>query len=486
MEIEAALSENLCEQKTSDKINFYLKPPVSVVSLEECEDLFRQRLEAMSCVEEAPIDSIESALKSIKSNVYLTNCVNLNVNPTPEQRKHDNISHFLARLFFSLYPEDSEQCKRFKSFERRLLNLKLRTLNCFTANKLATFLKYFNFNFDYVTDVEECQKLAKQRYIGFNLLDPSNKRIDSVFKVRFEDALGFVSKRSVAIKDGFALLTEKDIFPILSEAFENHLDNEMRVMRNTLSLNGQEQYLIENLELVYADFIAENDEKKKKMRMEQNVGRSPFSLDISNVDQISRNHFPPCMRYLHESLRKDHHLRHGGRMHFGTFLRSTGVDMDSAMDFWRDEFTKKITVNDFEKNYKYNIRHLYGKEGHKKQLSSYSCEKIIKDAPGPSDKHGCPFKHFDEKNLKTLLINYGLSNVDSDSILLAKGAQDHTRGCCEYFKFTHGDFPSEPIRNPAQFYYESVRFAQKPIKTEDEVERAATPDKDPLQPPQTN
>lgn len=39
------------------------------------------------------------------------------------------------------------------------------------------------------------------------------------------------------------------------------------------------------------------------------------------VDSLAKQHFPLCMRVLHQSLRKDHHLKHFGRLHYGLFLK---------------------------------------------------------------------------------------------------------------------------------------------------------------------
>lgn len=41
------------------------------------------------------------------------------------------------------------------------------------------------------------------------------------------------------------------------------------------------------------------------------------------VDDLSRKHFPVCMRNLHESLRRDRHLKHFGRLQYGLFLKVT-------------------------------------------------------------------------------------------------------------------------------------------------------------------
>ena len=34
--------------------------------------------------------------------------------------------------------------------------------------------------------------------------------------------------------------------------------------------------------------------------------------------------------------------------------------MEEANKFWKDEFTKKMDGDKFEKNYGYNIRHMFG------------------------------------------------------------------------------------------------------------------------------
>jgi DNA primase large subunit len=85
------------------------------------------------------------------------------------------------------------------------------------------------------------------------------------------------------------------------------------------------------------------------------------------------------------------------------------------MIFWKSEFTKKISAEKFEKEYAYNIRHMYGKEGNKKDYDPKSCAKIILGNAGgifinlgSGDHHGCPFKNFDVNNLGLLLKKMGI------------------------------------------------------------------------------
>ena len=63
------------------------------------------------------------------------------------------------------------------------------------------------------------------------------------------------------------------------------------------------------------------------------------------------------------------------------------------MKFWRAEFAPKVNGDAFEKQYAYNIRYNYGKEGKRTDFTPYSCVKIVSSTPGqvrpqmPSPSH---------------------------------------------------------------------------------------------------
>lgn len=48
------------------------------------------------------------------------------------------------------------------------------------------------------------------------------------------------------------------------------------------------------------------------------------------------------------------------------------------MKFWRAEFAPKTSGDAFDKNYAYNVRYNYAKEGKRTDYTPYSCLKIIK------------------------------------------------------------------------------------------------------------
>jgi DNA primase large subunit len=39
------------------------------------------------------------------------------------------------------------------------------------------------------------------------------------------------------------------------------------------------------------------------------------------VDDLAHKHFPMCMRNLHDNLKRNHHLKHFGRLQYGLFLK---------------------------------------------------------------------------------------------------------------------------------------------------------------------
>jgi len=107
------------------------------------------------------------------------------------------------------------------------------------------------------------------------------------------------------------------------------------------------------------------------------------------IDGLAATSMPLCMKTLHQALKTQHHLKHGGRMQYGLFIKGIGLQMDDAIAFWKQEFCKKISVDDFNKKYAYNIRHNYGKEGKRKDYTPYNCMKIITGEPPKSgDYHG--------------------------------------------------------------------------------------------------
>lgn len=454
------------DAEASHPINLYQYPPYGQLTMDECEDLFRQRLEALNIMEGASelygnnLAIFTNKLREIKSYVYKTNCI-LTRTIDPQQKKLDQFSHMLVRMYCISNPGLKPW---FKTCEKKLLLYRLRDqASSLSGGQLEDILRSFNFEFERVTG-SDLSDLYRENLVGWTKREQDRDNV-IVFKVRFVYALNFIAKRSVALKDGYAYLTRSEIISVICDVFVEHLEGELNFGRQHMNPElVQLQKLLESLSLVYKDYVERLMDEKRMLKREQDgANLHPYRIDLDRIDVIKKEHYPPCMRVLQDALEEDHHLRHQGRVYYGAFLRSGHVDMDTAIEFFRKEFTKKISGDRFERDYKYNIRHLYGREGHKKALSCFGCDKIINDnAPGPADKHGCPFKHSDGKHLRKMLAAHGINEVDIENIAQQASDKQYTKACSTYFQSKRGVTLDEPFKTPIGFYSESMRIANRP------------------------
>lgn len=115
----------------------------------------------------------------------------------------------------------------------------------------------------------------------------------------------------------------------------------------------------------------------------------------------------------------------------------------------------------FHKEHRYNLRHMYGQEGKRANYTPYNCQKIISSlpVPGVQDHHGCPFKHFDEENLKKLMLDFGVKGRGLNAVLEMAKTHQPQMACVEYFKCSHRKASADGVGNhPNAFYKESQRF----------------------------
>jgi DNA primase large subunit len=117
------------------------------------------------------------------------------------------------------------------------------------------------------------------------------------------------------------------------------------------------------------------------------------------------------MQQLYSALTTDHHLRHAGRMQLSLFLKRAGLTLEESLTFWKQSFAPHTGGEKFEKEYAYNIRHSYGREGRRKDYEAHSCLKVISANPGPADAHGCPFKSLHADALAAALSRTGLPSM---------------------------------------------------------------------------
>ncbi|GMF47648.1 unnamed protein product [Phytophthora fragariaefolia] len=176
------------------------------------------------------------------------------------------------------------------------------------------------------------------------------------------------------------------------------------------------------------------------------------------IDGLAATSMPLCMRSLHKGLKLNHHLKFAGRQQYGLFLKGIGLQLDDAIAYWKQEFCKKMSVDDFNKKYAYNIRHNYGKEGKRKDYAPSNCMRIITgDPPKNGEYHGCPFRHYEQEHLRKALQR--VSEGDKHEILSLAENHHYQIACKKYFEATHpGSDPDVLINHPNGYFEESRKY----------------------------
>ncbi|XP_063245486.1 DNA primase large subunit isoform X2 [Prinia subflava] len=191
------------------------------------------------------------------------------------------------------------------------------------------------------------------------------------------------------------------------------------------------------------------------------VQKNTGKISLDQIDALSVRSFPLCMRQLHRALRDSHHLRHGGRMQYGLFLKGIGLTLEQALEFWKKEFIRgKVDADKFDKGYAYSIRHSYGKEGKRTDYTPYSCMKIImSNPPSQGDYHGCPFRHSDPELLKQKLQSYKIPPSGITQVLELVKGMHYQLACQKFFELTHDvDDIGFSLNHPNQYFTESQKL----------------------------
>ncbi|NP_001407374.1 DNA primase large subunit isoform 6 [Mus musculus] len=291
---------------------------------------------------------------------------------------------------------------------------------------------------------------------------------ESVYKVPFADALDLFRGRKVYLEDGFAYVPLKDIVAIILNEFRATLSKALALTARSLPAVQSDERLQPLLNHLSHSYTGQDYSTQK------NTGK----ISLDQIDSLSTKSFPPCMRQLHKALRENHHLRHGGRMQYGLFLKGIGLTLEQALQFWKQEFIRgKMDPDKFDKGYSYNIRHSFGKEGKRTDYTPFSCMKIIlTNPPGQGDYHGCPFRHSDAELLKQKMQSYKIPASGISQILdLVKG-NHYQVACQKYFEMTHNvDDCGFSLNHPNQFFFESQRILTGGKDIKKEISQPETP-----------
>ncbi|NXO03477.1 PRI2 primase, partial [Rhinopomastus cyanomelas] len=429
-------------------LQFYREPPTENISLAEFESFAVDRLRLLKVVENLGVSyvrtsefyktKLEAELRKLKFPYKAL------AEEDYEARRKDHISHFILRLAYC----QSEELRRwFLQQEMDLLRYRFNELTDVLRQK---FLEHVNLSFEAISE-DVKNELADELCASTPGFTMTKVREQTYYKVGLVDAVDLFRARRVFIKDGFAYVPLKDIDAIVLSNYRASLSKALAMTARSLPSIQSDERLRPLLNHLSHSYVGPD------YSVQKNTGK----ISLEQIDALSAKSFPLCMRQLHKALRDNHHLRHGGRMQYGLFLKGIGLTLEQALEFWKKEFIRgKVDADKFDKGYAYSIRHSYGKEGRRTDYTPYSCMKIItSNPPSQGDYHGCPFRHCDPELLKQKLQSYKTPSSGISQILELVKGMHFQLACQKYFELTHEvDDIGFSLNHPNQYFTESQRL----------------------------
>ena len=428
-------------------LSLYNLPPTHNVSLDEFESYAIDRLQLLRTIEALRSRNIKgtdfaNAMKKAEARYIPMN--------TRDDRQKDNTSHFILRLAYC----KSEDLRRwFLQHECELFRFRFQQSS---PGQIDAFMKANNLGYAPIGKDEKRRLATQLKHVfiaGLKGGTPSSKFNETFsnmeyYQVPFTEVLSLVSRRQVYVEAGFAYVPRDQLITLLQGRFRSSLSKELI-------------HAFQQLPLIYDDRrIAPLLRNVSKLYVGKNFNGSNAKGEVSaeSIDGFANEgYMPACMGELHAALKRDHHLRHAGRMQYGLFLKGIGLPLDDALRFWQREFTKKITSDVFMKSYAYNIRHNYGKEGKRADYSPYSCQKIILGAgPGHGEYHGCPYKEYDSLNLTNMLRKMKIDEGSISDIVESARTKNYQLACRKQFEARHKGM-GDGVGNHPNAYFEAVQ-----------------------------
>lgn len=434
-------------------LSFYQDPPQGEVTLDQLEGAALDRMTLLQRIEQFPPKFKHD---SVELHPNLTTALNALPLKDEDGRFRDTVSHYALRLAYAR-PQDREW---FMKQESTLLHIRL---SVFESKALAEFLRLQKLHIPATTSDEFSvvreDLLDLERAEGYNV---DGLSAPDFFRVRFEKAPELLRRRVGLLRGGYLHIHKRHLLPLVCAHFRTILSAGLaRTYQALPQVHQQEDRLVPLLSALTRR-ITDVDYRAISLAPGERVRPA-------DIDPLSSTSFPLCMKNLHQALRSHHHLKHGGRLQYGLFLKGIGLSLEDALEFWRSEFTRKMPQKTFDASYSYNIRHNYGKEGKGSDYNPFSCDKIIAQKITPDDCHGCPFKAWEKEQLLATVRKVVLKEGESQAIVDDVKKKGPQQACARYFEATHPDarklleLAGEEVivKHPNNYYKLSRAYWQK-------------------------
>ncbi|XP_042624826.1 DNA primase large subunit-like isoform X1 [Cyprinus carpio] len=316
-------------------LQFYGQPPLENISLTEFETFAVERLKLLKSVENIGVSYVKNSEQYVKKLDAEFSSLNFPLRTELgdrrvqggtseyEKRRKDHISHFILRLAYC----QTEDLRRW--FIQQEMDLFRYRFGELTSKHKTDFLHKNNLKYETVSAEEKKSLKDKLITSSYGLSGITVEEYD-FYKVPFQDALDLVRTRKVYLLAGNAYIPHHEIVTIVLNDFRTRLSKALAMTARSLPAVQSDERLQPLLSHLSHAYVGQD------YSIQKNMGK----ISLEQIDALSGKSFPLCMRHLHKALRENHHLRHGGRMQYGLFLKGIGLTLDQALQFWRSEFVK--------------------------------------------------------------------------------------------------------------------------------------------------
>jgi len=413
----------------------YSKPPDVELSLDDFEAFAIERLRVLRTIEQ--LRTRENTDRKQEDSL-IRDCLEKFMpwrhDDFEAGERKDLVGHFILRL---AHCSTEDQRRWFLTHECHLFKHRLQQLS---GDEISKFTKANGLDFEAVGS-DEKQRVSYELQTVASLSSQAGPggvmnggmagaMAGDFYKIPFTQALDLVGKRQVYLEGGFAFVPGTNLVSIIVSRFRAALSKSLLQAKAAFPIVSQDPRLAPLLNGVHRQYVGNTDFASKALALGE--------VTPESMDEVAKRSMPLCMSKLHGVLKRDHKLKHQGRQQFWLFLKGAGLSLEDSVRFFTGEFSKIMSVESFNKEHLYNIRHCYGKEGKRTDYSPYSCMKIIMGSPpGSGEAHGCPYRHSNEATLTAMLQGVNITGANKDDVLQHVRKSNFQVACQRHFELAH-------------------------------------------------
>jgi len=199
---------------------------------------------------------------------------------------------------------------------------------------------------------------------------------------------------------GWVYVDKKVLSRILEEAIMSYIKSMIKPIKEIPSELNE---LVMEIMNVLREYIGE----EQSFKLLSTTGERIIEEELKGI--IDYELFPPCMKKLVNELRSGENLSHHARFTIAAFLSRIGMDVNDILDLFKNspDFNERIA--------RYQVEHIAGLRGSRKQYMPYSCQTMKSLGLCPVPNNDCGVKNPLVIYYRNLRKKYRKSRLESKS-----------------------------------------------------------------------